>query len=149
MNRLLKLIPISFVLLTSFTLTSCGEDMEQYAGTWRIGVSYEQTDKYYWGNTTTVDNRAVSGAPVGFTVTIEKNKKVTYQYPNSDTKNDGKIGFLFGKLYFKDLPFSSDYKFELGENSDGKKILEHRWSENKFGVEYTKKSRCICFVIVS
>ena len=149
MNKLLKLLPISFTLLCVTSLTSCGENMDDYVGTWRIGVSYEKTDKYYWGNTTNIDSRSVSGAPVGATVTIEKNKKAIYRYPNSDTEEIGKIGFMFGKLYFRDLPISNDYKFVLGENSDHKKILEHRWDENKYGVEYTTKRRCICFVIVS
>ena len=149
MNKFLKTLPISFVLFTSFSMTSCGVDMEQYVGTWRIGVSYEETDKYYWGNTTNVDSHGVYGAQIGLTATIQKNKKVIYTYPNSNEEHDGKVGFIFGKLYFKDLPFSSDYKFELSTNSDNKKILEHRWSENKVGLEYTKKSRCITFVIVS
>ena len=149
MKKIFKLLPLSFTLLCVAPLTSCGENMDEYVGTWRIGLSWEKTEKYYWGNTTLIDSKEVSGARVGLTVNIQKNKKVTYTFPNSDTENTGKVGFMFGKLYFKDLPFSNDYKFELGENSDHKKILEHTWSENKFGLEYTQKSRRICFVIVS
>ena len=149
MYKPFKILGASFILLCSFPLTSCGEDMEPYVGTWRIGVSYEKTDKYYWGNTTEVESHNVPGAQIGLEVTIQKNKKCTYRYPSNDEEHNCRVGFVFGKFHFIDAPFSDDYKFELGENSDKKKILEHRWSENKFGLSYTAKSRCVCFIIVS
>ena len=149
MKNFLKILGISSVLFCSLPLSACGGNMDDYVGTWRIGVSWEKTDKYYWGNTKNIETREVSGAKIGLTVTINKNKKATYTYPNSDEEYQAKVGFLFGKFHFIDLPFSDDYKFELGENSDHKKVLEHSWSENKFGVEYTTKSRRITFIIVS
>ena len=147
MKNFLKIIPISFVLLCALPLTSCGENMDDYVGTWRAGVSYEETYKYYWGSKKSLGTNSVSGLPVNSVIVISKNKKVNFYYPNSDSSIEGRIGFVFGKVVFRGLNFSDSYKFELTENSDGKKCLDHVWSEDKHGFDYEEKHRRISFII--
>ena len=140
MRKILKLFAVSSTLLCSLSLTSCGENMDDYVGTWRICTSSERTYHFNWGSESVVRDGNVSGAPVGATITISKNKKVVFKYPNSDEEVNGKIAFLFGKAYFNDLNFSNDYKFELKTDVEPK-ILDHSWSEDVHGFVYDETHR--------
>ena len=148
MKKILKLIPISFALLVTAPLSACTGNVDDYVGTCTVDTSYERTYKYSYGHRETLDDHEVSGIPSGATLTINKDKSVVFNYPNGDEEVKGKLAFYFGKVYFKNLNFSNDYKFSLQTSSNQKKLV-HSWSENKHGLEYTEKSRYIVLIYKS
>ena len=148
MKKIWKLIPISFALLVTTPLSACTGNVNDYVGTWKVDTSYERTYKYSYGSRNTLEDREVSGIPSGATLAINKDKSVVFDYPNGDEEVQGKLAFYFGKVYFKNLNFSNDYKFSLQTSGNQKKLV-HSWSENKHGLEYTEKSRYIVLIYKS
>ena len=128
MNRLLKLIPISFALLVTTPLSACAGNINDYVGTCIVDTSYERTYKYSYGSRSTLEDHEVSGIPSGATLTINKDKSVVFNYLNGDEEVQGKLAFYFGKVYFKNLNFSNDYKFSLQTSGNQKKLV-HSYSE--------------------
>ena len=145
MNKLLRIIPLSIVLLCTAPLTACGGNIDDYVGTCKVDTSYERTYKYSYGNRETLDDHELSGIPCGATLTINKDKSVIFNYPNGDEEVKGKLAFHFGQVRFRNLNFSNDYKFSLKTSGNLKKLV-HSWSENKHGLEYTEKSRYIVLI---
>ena len=148
MKKLIKLIPLFFALLVTAPLTSCTGNINDYVGTCTVDTSYERTYKYSYGHRETLDDHEVSGIPSGSTLIINSDKSVVFKYPNGDEEVQGKLAFYFGKVYFRNLNFSNDYKFELKESGNQKKLI-HSWNENKHGLEYTEKSRYIVLIYKS
>lgn len=148
MKKILKLMPLAFTLLCATPLTACGgDDVSELVGVWWVDSAYEETIKYYWGDTDSLGTNNVPGIPTGSSIEIKANKKAIFTYPNAGDEIEGRVAYMFGKVRFHGFNFSSDYKFELGTNSDNRKILKHSWSENKHGLDYTEKSREIVLTL--
>lgn len=133
-------------MLSALPLTSCSGDISEYVGTWRCEISYENTVSIYWGSEKVTDSRNVSGANVGLTLIINADRSVQYAQPSADFNTGGRISVIGEKARFYDVSFSSDYKFKLKTNSDGKKELDYSWSEDRHCLDCTEKRRRIVFV---
>ena len=144
MNKHLRLLALPILLLATFPLTSCSQDCSEYVGDYYLDVQYEKTVHYYWGSKNELERKDVSGLDNCTGITIYSDRSVAFHIKNQDDKK-GKIVVFFGQASFRSLPFSDSYKFKVKEQN-GKKVLEHSWSEDKHGLEYDEKSRRIVFI---
>ena len=145
MNKYLKLLPLSFCLLCSVPLTSCGGDVSPYVGTYYVETSYEKCVHYAYGNKNEIYRREVSGIPVGSTIVINEDRSVIFNYPDGETEVKGSLAVSYSGVRFRNLNFSNAYKFKLDEKSGYKKLV-HEYSEDKHALEYDEESRYIVLV---
>ena len=121
MNRHLRLLALPALLLICCPLSAC-QKIGDYVGVWRVETSYQRTYKVYWGSETTQSEGSVSGIPSGAKLEINKDHSVIYTQSTGSDPQKGRIAFYFGKVYFLNLYFSDDLKFELKNDGNVKKL---------------------------
>ena len=140
---------ISAVLLLLFAaslllaLAGCGfptGDIADYAGTYRVTVSYERVTSVHM-KAHEVTSEKDADVPCGVTVIVGDNKKVTLRYSDG-SEETGRIRCYKDYAKFSGLPITSSYKFKRSE-SGGKVTLDYSYTQQKGGFFYDYTSRRI------